>query len=253
MLGAIAQSPAALVGRRRADRSPDVFFEVWAASGTPDIVFVEFDQLELDRRGELGLAAVTGYSEVAILVALRAAPLTVWELADRVSMTPAHLRRTILPSLAERSWVIQSTDRRWRTPEPLLPVARWILAIEAKRRDWARALAQADRYRRFANRAVVVVDAAMSTESALGRVRPQGEIGLAVVARDSGRVTPLLLPPWRPPRSRLEFTLVAEQVLSMREAGARSGPILPVFGRVLTATTGPDPRLEPVPARVATG
>jgi hypothetical protein len=252
MLASIARSPSALVGRRRGSRGPAVFFEVWAASGTPDLVMLEFDPTQIERRATLGLGAVTGYSEVAVLEALRRGPLTISELGARVAMTPAHLRRTILPALSARSWVVQSTDRRWSTPEPLAPVARWIVAVEAKRRDWARALSQADRYRRFANRSVVVMDAAVAADRALARAQADGEVGLAVLARECERLTPLFLPPWRRPRSEFEFTLMGEQALSMQEVGIRSGPVLPVFGRLLVAS-GPDPRLEiPLP-RVAAG
>lgn len=243
MLGAIAASPSPLVGRRRGRREPQVFFEFWAAQGTPDLVFLEFDPAEIARRTELGLAPVTGYSEVAVLAALRRGPLNVWELAARVSITPAHLRRSILASLREQGWVVETADRSWATPEPIAPVARWILAVEAKRRDWSRALVQADRYRRFANRSVVVVDATVASASALVRARADGEVGLALLAKHSGRVEPLYLPPWKPPRSRLEFILAGEQAFSMMTAGIRSGPIVPVFGRILMATVGPDPRM----------
>ena len=243
MLGAIAASPLPLVGRRRARRNPEVLFEFWAAQGTPDLVFLEFDQGELDRRTTLGLGPVTGYTEVAVLAALRAHPLDVWQIAERVGVTAAHLRRSVLGCLADLGWVAQGADRRWSSPEPIAPLARWILAVEAKRRDWGRALAQADRYRRFANRSVVVVDATLAPASALDRARQDGEVGLALLARSTGVIKPLHLPAWKAPRSRLEFLLAGEQALSMRNQGLRSGPIAPVFGRLLTATTGLDPRL----------
>lgn len=246
MLAAIAASPSPLVGRRRGSRDPAVFFEFWAAQGTPDLVFLEFDQAALERRAQLGLGPVSGYTEVAVLTALRGRPLNVWELAARVQVTAAHLRRSVLGPLEDLGWVVHGTDRRWASPEPIAPLARWIVAVEAKRRDWGRAFDQADRYRRFANRSIVVVDATLAPATALQRARRDGEVGLALLARSSGRIEPLHLPAWKAPRSRSEFILAGEQALSMQNAGVRSGPILPVFGRLLTATSGTDPRLIPV-------
>jgi len=249
MLGAIAESASAFVGRRRAARNPQVYFEFWAAEGTPDLVFFEFDAAELAHREEVGLGPVTGYSDVMVLAALRARPLGISELASQVMMSPAHLRRTVLPGLAQRSWVVQAVDRRWMSPIPIRPLASWIAAIEAKRRDWKRALAQADRYRRFANRVVVVLDAAAAVQPALVQATSDGRVGVATLSAATGRIRPLLLPAWKPARISAEFILAGEQAYSMRRAGVHSGVVLPVFGRTLTAQDRPDPRLTaPVPA-----
>lgn len=224
MLAAIAASPSPLVGRRRGSRDPAVFFEFWAAQGTPDLVFLEFDQAALERRAQLGLGPVSGYTEVAVLTALRGRPLNVWELAARVQVTAAHLRRSVLGPLEDLGWVVHGTDRRWASPEPIAPLARWIVAVEAKRRDWGRAFDQADRYRRFANRSIVVVDATLAPATALQRARRDGEVGLALLARSSGRIEPLHLPAWKAPRSRSEFILAGEQALSMQNAGSVLAP-----------------------------
>ena len=242
MLAAIARAPAALAGRRRAGRNPQVLFEFFGAAGTPDVVFLEFDEHELDRRDRLGLAPILNYNAIAVLIALSARPLGVRALSEAVGMTPAHLRRTILPDLEERTW-LEHAGREWRSREAIRPLARWIVAVEAKRRDWRRALAQAERYRTFANRAVVVLDAAANLQPAQELAKSQMVVGLAKLDARRGRVEPLLLPPWQRASSERDYVLAGEQAYHMRRSGIPSGPVLPVFGRTLLTTNGPDPRL----------
>lgn len=242
MLGAIARAPAALAGRRRASRNPQVLFEFFGAAGTPDVVFLEFDEDELERREELGLVPVLNYNAIAVLIALSAGPLGVRALSEAVGMTSAHLRRAILPDLEARTWLDHS-GREWRCREPIQPLARWIVAVEAKRRDWRRALAQAERYRSFANRAVVVLDAAANLRPARELAESQTGVGLASLDARSGRIEPLLLPRWQRAGSERDYVWAGEQAYHMRRLGALSGPVLPVFGRTLLATNGSDPRL----------
>jgi hypothetical protein len=242
MLAAIARAPTALAGRRRGSRDPQVLFEFLGSQGTPDVVFLEFDERELVSRESLLLAPVLAYTAVAVLVALSTGALTTAELAARTRVTAPHLRRAILPSLEASSWLVRD-GRRWRSPTPIRPLAKWILAVEAKRRDWRRALAQADRYRRFANRAIVVLDANANTGPALLMAESERRVGLATVDSTRGRVETLVLPPWRTASSEIEFIWAGEQAYAMHRSGAVSGPVLPVFGRYLLATQGPDPRM----------
>jgi hypothetical protein len=242
MLGPIARAPAALAGRRRASRNPQVLFEFFGAAGTPDVVFLEFDEHELERRDSLGLAPVLNYNAIAVLLALSTGPLDVRALSEGIGMTRAHLRRTILPDLEARAW-LEHAGREWRTLERIRPLARWIVAVEAKRRDWRRAVAQAERYRSFANRAVVVLDAAANLQPVRELARSQTAVGLASLDTRRGRVEALLLPPWQRAASERDYVWAGEQAYHMRRSGVPSGPVLPVFGRTLLATNGPDPRL----------
>jgi hypothetical protein len=242
MLAAIARSPMALAGRRRGGRSPDVLFEFFGAEGTPDVVFLEFDYDEVDRRDALALGPVLNFNAIAVLMTLAQGPLSVRELSEVVRLTPGHLRRAILPELEASFWV-RREGRGWRSPEPIKPLARWIVAVEAKRRDWRRALVQAERYRRFANRAVAVLDASANLHHAREHAASRGAVGLARLDAKRGRVEPLLMPRWHRAASELEFIWAGEQAYQMRRSGAVSGPVLPVFGRMLLATNGPDPRV----------
>jgi hypothetical protein len=252
MLAPIARAPSALAGRRRAARRPQVLFEFFGAEGTPDIVFLEFDAQELRRRDELDLPPVRNYNEVAVLLALGDGALSAHDLSTRIGVTAAHLRRAILPTLDRQGWVEQA-DGLWSSPEPLRPLAKWIVAIEAKRRDWRRAMEQAQRYRRFANRAVAVLDASTNLAAARAHAESDGRIGLASIDVDLQKLQAIVLPKWHPPSSPLEFVWAGEQAYLMRRTGVVSGPILPVFGRLLVASDGADPRLVDVPTARSAG
>lgn len=246
MLGPIARAPSALTGRRRAARQPQVLFEFFGAEGTPDVVFLEFDAAELRRRDDLALPPVRNYHEVAVLLALGHGPLTARQLAEHAGITAAYLLRAILPALLEHGW-IERDGRTWSSPQPLRPLAKWIVAIEAKRRDWRRALEQAHRYRRFANRAVAVLDASVNLTAARKEAEADGRIGLASLDPERQKLEAIVLPKWHRPSNALEFVWAGEQAYLMRRAGAVSGPVLPVFGRMLVASYGADPRLAKMP------
>lgn len=246
MLAAIARAPGVLAGRRRAARNPEVLFEFFGASGTPDVVFLEFDEDEYERRERLGLGPVRNYGEVDVLLALRDRSLSVGALSQAVGLTPAHLRRATLPVLRDAGWV-ESNGRECSALQPIRPLARWIVAVEAKRRDWRRALDQATRYRRFANRAVVVLDATANLDAARQEAEIDGALGLVSVDAHRQKLRRLVLPRWHAPSSFLEFVWAGEQAYLMRRTGAVSGPVVPVFGRMLVASDGNDPRLAPRP------
>lgn len=247
MLAAIARAPVVLAGRRRARRAPEVLFEFFAAEGTPDIVLLEFDADELERRDRLGLGPVLNYNAVAALLVLGAGPRSTAELAQATRVTGAHLRRTILPELVEAGWVTRP-DGLWQSPVPIRPLARWIVAVEAKRRDWRRAIGQAQRYRRFANRVVVVLDASANLPSAHAALAAFGDIGLASVDAKNGRLRPVVVPPWQRATSERDRVLAGEHAYCMRGLGVSSGPVAPVFGRILLATNGEDPRISGRPS-----
>ncbi len=105
MLAAIARVPAALAGRRRGTRNAEVMFEFFGAEGTPDIVFLEFDQAELARREALRLEPVLNFNAVAVLLALRDYERSARELAEALNLSGAHLQRAILPDLERRGWL----------------------------------------------------------------------------------------------------------------------------------------------------
>lgn len=246
MLSAIARAPVALAGRRRGGRGPQVLFEFFGAEGSPDVVFLEFDEVEVARRESLGLCPVLGYRAIAILLALAERPCSVAELAAAAGVGVAYLKRSLLPELEEGGWV-RREGGAWVSPHPIRPLARWILAVEAKRRDWRRATEQAERYRRFANRTVVVLDAAANLEAAQAHVEARGAVGLVSLDVEGGRLRPLVVPKWHRASRARDFVWAGEQAYDMRRRRVTSGPVPLVFGRLLVATDGRDPRLvEPV-------
>jgi hypothetical protein len=244
MLAPIAASARLFLSRHRRQRGFDVFYELPVGHGIADVVIVQFDHDILNRRYEAGVGPVEDYLAVQALLALQHAPSsTTSELAGALRISVDHLRRAILPRLAEIGWITRAGTRSWALRIPFQSLARGILAIEAKRRAWQSAASQARRYLRFANQVFVVLDAAtLPARAADAQASPTG-IGMATVEAGSTRVQLLRAPPWRRPLSQAEFALCAERAWMLAMRGQRSGPLEPVFGVQRLATAAPDPRL----------
>lgn len=234
MLEPISRRLAVVAGRRRAERLPEILYEFHGPQGIADMVALELDQDALEARDRLVLQPVTGYSAAICLWALRKHPLETSAIAGRVRMSSGHLGRVVLPGLAEAGWV-ERQGSMWRATGPVVPLAHWIVAVEAKRSDWRRALDQAAHYRRYANRSIAVLDAAVDLSRAEAHARADGRIGLARISCDGDRLSPVHIPRWQPPFSQAEFFLAGERSWDMIRTGVRSGPTFSVFGRVLSA------------------
>ena len=241
MLGPISQRVRAMVGRRRADRGPAVLFEFVVLDGVADIVMLELDSRLVEQRESWGLTPVIDEGSVRLLAALRTGPRPASALALEVGMSRRVVSQVVLPRLALAGWVQRGPDRSWTSARAYQPLARWIVAIEAKRREWRHAVWQARRYRRFANRSIAVLDASTNLTSATEAIRTQTQVGLARLD-SGGRMETLHLPPWGPPYSEVEFALAGERAWAMTREGRASGSLAPVFGRMLLATRGADPR-----------
>lgn len=244
MLLPISRSTHALAGRRRARRGPSVFYEFGVAEGLADVVLLEFDEAAIERRYMGGLEPVLGHLAIRTLWRLDQGAASTTHIAASLGASVDHLRRRTLPELALAGWLRRDEDGDWVMQAALEPLARWIIAIEAKRRDWRSALHQAQRYRRFANRSVAILDATTGLSAAIDTIAARPDIGLARLASSGGRVESIHLPPWLAPRSPAEFILAGELAWSMRREGRVSGPIEPVYGRVLDPTRGADPRAQ---------
>lgn len=80
-----------------------------------------------------------------------------------------------------------STKSHWVKLTQPRPIANEIISIEAKLRDWRRALYQANRYRAYSNESWVVLDAACSGPAVRNLdAFSARNIGLAIVSRTSG-------------------------------------------------------------------
>ena len=217
-------------GRAAAERIS--FFEVAAAEGVPDMLIVEFDQDAIQRRVAAGLGAVIATTTARALWALTERALTVDELAETLTMTPAHVQRGILPQLADAGLASRDVDGRWAGADGLAPLVRSVVAVEAKLSDWRGGFKQARRYTRFANQTYMALDArrARPARRYAGDMAEAG-VGLATVDASDGRVHVRRRARWREPAVRWEFFLIGERVWERTLAGTRSGPTFDVFGR----------------------
>jgi hypothetical protein len=221
-------------------------FEVQSAAGVPDVVATVFDQDVLDER--VGSGFVTDASGVSALLALSDAreawqSVDAREVAAATGLTPSYIRARVLPGLAARGLAVMTAPGRWTAANQYRSPARRLVTVEAKLSDWRRGLGQAARHAAGADEAWLVLDA-VRTRPAVSRAewfRAAG-VGLAGLDRD-GTLETLLEPDGAGIlhlRARRE--LLAERLAELHCLGAASGRVGKVFGRMLTSSTGADPR-----------
>ncbi|MEV5650503.1 hypothetical protein AB0L57_19820 [Nocardia sp. NPDC052254] len=223
-------------------------FEIPCTAGVPDIVFIQFDEKGLAERAPR--TALTDLTELRVMMAVaggRGRALRPWvadDVASHVHLTSTYLRRSVLPRLVAGGH-LERVGKQWMPMYRYRSLAKRIVTVEAKLRDWRGAIAQASRHRGVADAAWVAIDEA-AARAALGNQHwfTTYGIGLATVSLD-GVVRAVI-----DPRSRrcvnAERELLAERAAGLHLAGRVSGDIHPVFGQTLLATTGVDPRLAGV-------
>lgn len=238
MLWPLARDADTLLGRRRAADGPfEVFFEVPAAAGVPDLLVVRFDVATVAARERLGGNPVVRVGQARVLCSLLGRRLDPGQIAVRAGLTVSHVRHTLLPELAEAGVAVRDTDRLWTAALGVAPVVDTVVAVEAKRRDWKRALKQARRYAGFANSVFMALDergAAVALQHA-DEIVGMG-VGVATVAAKDGRVRIRRRPRWRRPRVDWESFLVGERLWELARQDRRSGPSFDVFGRTPAPT-----------------
>lgn len=233
MLWPLAESAHTLLGRRRAADGPfDVFFEVAAAAGVPDMLVVRFDAAKVAARERLGASPVIRAGQARVLCLLLGRHLPPDQIAARARMTVSHVRHTVLPQLAEAGVAVCDTDSRWTAASGVASLVEAVVAVEVKRRDWKGALKQARQYARFANSVLMALDersAAVALQHA-DEIVGMG-VGVATVGAEEGRVRVRRRSRWRRPRVEWESFLVGERLWELASQGRRSGPSFDVFGR----------------------
>jgi hypothetical protein len=236
-------------------RLGDPFFEVQAMRGVVDLLFVEVDEQVVAARRTDQLPALTEVSAVSTLLALtqlgalagRDEAVEARDIAPKTSLSPGHLRRHVLPRLAETGWISRQ-GTGWVARRHYQPPARGMVAVEVKRSDWRRALTQAVAYAEFANASYVALD-----RSRVKDIRPLTQafefagVGLLTVSSEphvEGAEDTVTQPiaARRKRRRVLPHAVVAERIAALAAAGRRTGEVGDVFGRFLTTTSGADPR-----------
>lgn len=240
--------------------------ELATGHGVPDLVGLRFLVDRVNERNAAGVPAITDRTELATLLALAREPADASELAAVVGISVSHLRRLVLPSLEDRELVERAKDR-WCVVNQILPLADQITAVELKRRDWRAALNQARRYRSFATRVMVALEADVAVRLAphASSLRQQ-RIGLMAVGRDHQTARVLSKPRAARPSSQLSFVLAAERAWAALSRGrivdtvdakvfGRSGltasAVLPTLTDVWDGYLQPASRLPESPPRTA--
>jgi hypothetical protein len=231
-------------------KNPCVLFEVPCNAGVPDIVFLELDRLAIaSRRGTEPLTEPVDVRLMSAMGSVRAPTRRLWtldELSSSAGVSAAHLRRTVLPRLVDCGHIAVDGSR-WVPTYRFRSLARRIVTIEAKLRDWRGGVAQASRHTAVADAAWVAVDA-RTAGTAASHPEWFSMYGVGLVSVSStGQVEPLITPALSSPRLP-DRELLAERAASLHFSGKVSGPLPKVFGHTLIASTGVDPRLVGVGA-----
>lgn len=229
----------------------DVYFEVQTMRGVADLLVVVPDGDVLAARWSRGLRPVLEGAGVAVLMALTslgaiegcAGPgANASSIGEQVRISVGHLRRTVLPNLAEVGWVVPD-GQAWRCAYRYQQPMRRIAAVEVKRDRWRQALSQASHHTSFADATYVALDGAREINvPELASPFRLASVGLLTVCQGGVPAVRRELPPsQRRPRG-LPRAVVAERVAALLASGVRSGPVGHVFGKHLTTSHGEDPR-----------
>lgn len=227
-------------------RHASVFFEIPCAAGIPDIAIIKLDVNAInDRHGTEPLAEAADVRTMVSLSETRAAMKKSWtvpEAAAHAGVGVGHFRRTILPRLIAGGHLLEdrgqvSLKYKYRS------LAKQVVTVEAKRRDWRAAVGQAARHTAVADASWIALDSA-SSATALKHLHwfTTYGVGLASLSTD-GKLSKLVAPQRTHPH-RADRELLVERAFSLRRDGRHSGEIPRVFGTRLLATTGVDPRLR---------
>lgn len=209
-----------------------VLFEVPAFESIPDLVVAQLNHGALERRRAAGVAPVPDLTSVRALLGLTAGVVDSEDLARRSGVTRAHLRRKVIPALADAGWVGDLAELTLRVP--FEPVLNWVVTVEAKRSKWREAYAQARRHQRVADRAFVALDAAAANPArAWSEELARQGVGLVTVDAQSHTAT-VERRPRRGPKNEMDARfLLGERVVEMTDLGTTVGKTFPVFGQVL--------------------
>ncbi len=239
--------PLAAYAERLA-RGATVMFEVPTTAGVPDVILLVIDEEACKERAvstplveQVDLRIMIGAS------AARGSLERCWserELADLALISEAHLKRTVLPRLSDGGH-LAPVGGGWRLVRRYRSLARRVVTIEAKLRDWRGAVGQAARHAAVADRAWVALDSATITpaRSHESWFTTYG-VGLLSVSSEGG-VKKIFTPAGGRAR-RVGRELLVERSVALLRDGRISGEIPLVFGERLLASRGADPRLQGV-------
>lgn len=227
-----------------------VLFEIPCTAGIPDIVLIQPNKKAIaDRPNVSPLIELVETRIILAMGKIRTPTIKVWgtdELVSHAGVSAAHLRRVVLPRMLEGGHIIKRANG-WSPTYRYRSLARSVVTIEAKLRDWRGGLAQASRHTAVSDAAWVAIDA--HNAGAPGN-HPEWfsmyGVGLATVST-TGQVKKILAPAANQTRQP-ERELLVERAFDIYSRGSVSGPLPKVFGQILSPSIGADPRLVGVEA-----
>jgi hypothetical protein len=212
----------------------EYFYEIATPSGgIPDLVGIVFDEQECLRRRKLNLDPVENSTEISILAATSVRHFSFTDLASRVGVSASHLRREVVPKLAEHGW-LDVTNSEVHIRHSYNSLARLLVTIEAKKSNWRRALHQAMRHSASADVAYLALDSSKS-RPAERNVDELSSLGVGLLKVHSGNNEVELVA--HPDPVEVNYALratLAERAWALRLRGQSGWPELPVFGSYLS-------------------
>lgn len=111
-------------------------------------------------------------------------PASVDYLIEKTHLSKSFLKYTILRPLEEKKYIKSDKGKFYFKVNGWMPIASEVIAIEAKMRDWQRGLAQANRYKTFADKVYLAIPADISNRVDKGLLKKHN-IGLITLDPES--------------------------------------------------------------------
>ncbi|MEV0740302.1 hypothetical protein AB0I51_31210 [Streptomyces sp. NPDC050549] len=233
------------------------FYEIQTQKGVADIIFAVFDKRTVEDRKRRGVHPIQSKSAIDVISLLSDAQkqnaagkptppsLPTSDIASKTLTSTSHLSQQLLPKLIEYGWVERVGRGQWHAKHYYKCPTTSIYAIEVKRSDWQRALSQAASHTKFANKTFLAMDAERlpRSQNMLRTALDHAGVGLLSVSADAlnSPLTVVANPARKSPRNS-ERSVVSERILAVRDSGGNSGFWGHVFGRLVTTSSGDDPR-----------
>ena len=214
--------------------------------GIVDVMHIAFNTAVLEWRLANSLNPILDWWELFVFLTMQSYPVdgvTVAALAEGLGMSINGLRRGALRRLMENGHIDRLDGQRYIANWTYRGLAHQIIAIEAKRTNWRAGIQQAGKYARFADRAYLALEPKAAQNAISQKVWVENHrIGVLAVDPQDLTVRRVRTAPLNSHRNSAYRTIACEYAASLVIAGMASGPILPVFGEIHTASSGADPR-----------
>jgi hypothetical protein len=181
--------------------------EVVASGAIADVVAASFDTASVLRRARANLSPLTDLTAI-VCASFCHEPTAVGDVVDYTGLSRSGASRSL--GLAVECGALVRDGRRFVVNDGWESPVHTVVAAELKLRDWQKGLAQAVRYRRWADASWLILGATTTLESAK-EAAPSG-IGVLRLTTE-GQVQKARVARWRRPTNLIERIWVGEQIL----------------------------------------